>query len=626
LKDQIISLRNKMALNPIPQEIMQEESLREELKLIHKKLEALNQQLTARTQPVLAGAITNLHNAMQPLDSIVCENKKGNIIKSLSALIFTPSLSIALKGLQALAGLLGIIDIVRAARAIRAACDAHDFDMVRKSQLHMLRAEGRLVSVGADLDRITSDSIAERPVQRCDLDRFGIGQRDTAVQLANVRHSLKALRGGDAEQDARIHSANARRWFALGVVCAGASQTSPVAPGPLGPIAAYTAMFAAAFHAVLAGIQGHLAGTVDGVQRRHDSALAEHEGLQAQYEELPCSEPGASITTNVATTAAPTSPPCAVVSPPRKKVAWEDADETGVSTADDCVSPERQRQRVLDALRELIRDVKRPETQAPKRSAAALAVPSAGNLQDAGTTYGGDDDADGLGVNHARRAATMPQESPAPPVVDRRLSSREDNPAAASAGAGAPARLLASSWRPGADRGETPRPSGLRKPTATPPPPLRGFKTGRHSLTPGPIFRSSLTPGPPTSRWTSMPPASGYGQTPPPHREGSQPCTPHSAARSARRSITPAPLSQRFTPAPAGVPRGATNEPEGGALELQEQLLEALAHRIEAHAVESERRRELEAIFGQLREATRAARQQVCPAPPKIPPRKPSVR
>ena len=484
----------------------------------------------------------------------------------------------------------------------------------------MHRAEGRLVSVGADLDRITSDSIAERPVQRCDLDRFGIGQRDTAVQLANVRHSLKALRGGDAEEDARIHNSNARRWFALGLACAGASRTLPVAPSPLGPIAAYTAMFAAAFHAVLGGIQGHLAGTVDGVQRRHDAALAEHEGLQAQYEELPCSEPGTSPIssgTKVATTAAPISPPRAVASPPRKKVAWEDADETGVSTADDCVSPERQRQRVLDALRELIRDVKRPDTLPLKGSAVDLSKPVVGNAHGAGSTYGGDDDADGLGVNNARRAATItvPQESPAPPVVDGG-SRREEH--AAAAGAGAPARILASSWRPCAERGETPRPSGLRQPTATPPPPLRGYKTSRHSLTPGPVFRSSLTPGPPTSRWTSLPPGSGYGQTPPPHRESSQPCTPRSAARSARRSITPAPTSQRFTPAPAGLSRGSTSEPDGGALELPEQLLEALAHRIEAHAVESERRCELEAIFGQLREATRAARQQVCPALPRI--------
>jgi hypothetical protein len=253
--------------------------------------------------------------------------------------------------------------------------------------------------------------------------------------------------------------------------------------------------------------------------------------------------------------------------------------------------------------------VKRPDTPL-KESATGLAVPIAGHAQGTGTTYGGDDDPDGLGVHQERRAATYPVSSPAPPPDDGKLASRDESTTAA----GAPARLLASSWRPAADRGDTPRPSGLRQPTATPPPPLRGFKTSRHSLTPGPVFRSSLTPGPPTSRWTSVPPASGsgYGQTPPPHMEGSQPCTPRSAARTARRSITPAPNSQRFTPAPAGLSRGASNEPDCGALELPEQLLEALAHRIEAHPVESERRCELEAIFGQLREATRAARQQVC--------------
>ena len=596
LKDQIISLRNKVS-SPLPtSENVLEENLRQELKHIHKKLEDMQKQLTERTQPALAEAISDLHSAMEPLDTALSNGNKC-IAKSLGAIIFTPSVTTALQGVQALTSFVAMVDILRAARGIQVACSHHNYELLRRAQLHMLRAEGRLVGAGADLDRIASDTMSDRPIQRCDLDRFGIGQRDTAVQLANVRHSLKALRGGDAEDEARTHGKHARRWFVIGVAFAGATRFIPAAgllPGPLGPVATCTALVAAAVHTVLAGIHGHLAGSVDGVKRRHDAALAEHEGLQAQYDELPCSDgagsaAAAALEAAAASAGKPASPTrTAATSPTRKTVGWDDADETVV---EDCASPgavERERQRVLDALRELIRDVKRPESQRATSAADRHAEEDAGRSR-----VGSVDNVDDLERAAGERAPAGLDASPAPPPES----------------VTAPSRLLASTWRPGGGRGDTPRPSGLRQPTATPPPPLRGFRTGRHSLTPAPVMRASVTPGPPAGRLGSMTPAPvGYGQTPPPPaaREGSPPRTPRGAGRTtARRPITPAPTAaSRYTPGPAC---GG----DAGPLELPEQLLDTLAHRIEAHALDSPRRHELEGVFGQLREATRAAKQQV---------------
>ena len=587
LKDQILSLQNRMGSDS--NHIQHHKIIVKELHTIHQQLEGLQKQLTEETQPALAGAISDLRHAIQPIDEVVL--KAGiDTGRNLRSLIFAPSLAAALQSFRALGSIVALVDILRAIRGIRAACDVHDYDLLRKAQLHMLRAEGRLVGVGADLDRITSDTISNRAVQRCDLDRFRIGQRDTAVQLANVRHSLKALRGGNAEADSRVHGSKAKKWFLVGLVFA-VSRALPVPfipVGPLGPIATCSAMAAAAFHAILAGIHGQLAGKISGVQHRHDTAQAEHEGLQAQYDELPCSdgEKGADVDAVSRAVRQSASPVRTATSPKHKTISWDDADETA---AEECASPdsvERERQRVLDALRELIRDVKRPDPQpsAPAASRDSEAHAAWGNVRES---------LDAASSAAGERTRAFPDMSPAPPPTD-------------SGSSAAPARLLASTWRPGSARGETPRPSGLRQPTATPPPPLQGYRTGRHSLTPAPVFRASVTPGPPSARYQSMTPGpAGYGQTPPPPRDHSQPRTPRGATRTAqRRPITPAPMAVRFTPGPAGAG-------DGGTPDLPDQLLETLAHRIEVYDLESERRRELEGIFGQLREATRAGRQQV---------------
>ncbi|EKX39400.1 hypothetical protein GUITHDRAFT_114600 [Guillardia theta CCMP2712] len=252
-------------------------------------LEQLRLQVANATAPFLSGIAGDLSKSLAPLQGFLmtCQDKLSH---QFTRFMLGPAVSSALGNAQALCGLAALVDLIEITKKIRATCEEEreGRGSLRKALLHLHRAESDVLSAGSALDRIISDSLAERQVDRKDMKLFALEQHDLAVQLANVRSHLLVARS-HAQREITSYDRKAKQWGLMSILLAVSSKLGVTAAGALAPLSELSvgaAMSVAALQLVMRLVRGRVKDQLDDLQQRHDEALSEHAGLHAQFSEV----------------------------------------------------------------------------------------------------------------------------------------------------------------------------------------------------------------------------------------------------------------------------------------------------------------------------------------------------
>jgi hypothetical protein len=433
--------------------------------------------------------------------------------------------------------------------------------------------------------------MARRPLERADVHMFGIEQHDVSVQLANVRSQLDSARGG-AAREARGHSSKAKRWALAAGVLAATTHVASIFTGPIGAAATGAVAAAAAANAASAVAQGRRLSEIEALQIRHDDAVSEHAGMQAQFNE-------ATREVGQEEQIGPNGQRVRVSNGKGQPISegWVPAEQTAVqdklqAEPGGTTDPNRDRQRaeVISVLRELMQSAANSSSVPTVQGEGGRFQSLLGNLglaqgsipshpSTAASSSGGPINGNNQNINAA--------------AADRRaevaMSPRQS-------GLRAPTRGATATPPPNS------RPSQLRRPSVAPrgtsveaqasPPPQRAVSMLRRPATAGPGYKS-MSPQPAATymrrtaledRRTMSPRAFGrHTQTPEAHHLGEG-----AVGRTSHVSLSENAIGRR----------------------LEEQLLQLLHTRMDITKDEA-KREELRVLASQLRQATRAARQQV---------------
>eukprot|EP00960_Hanusia_phi_P074144 768164-Hanusia_phi.AAC.4 len=252
-------------------------------------LEQLRLQVANATAPFLSGIAGDLSKSLAPLQGFIlsCQDK---LSQHFARFMLGPAVSSALGNAQALCGLAALVDLLEVTKKIRATCEEEreGRGSLRKALLHLHRAESDVLSAGSALDRIISDSLADRQVDRKDVKLFALEQHDLSVQLANVRSHLLVARS-HTNREIASYDRKAKQWGVMSFLLALSSKLGVTAAGPLAPLSELSvgaAMAVAGLQLVMRLVRGRVKDQLEDLQQRHDEALSEHAGLHAQFSEV----------------------------------------------------------------------------------------------------------------------------------------------------------------------------------------------------------------------------------------------------------------------------------------------------------------------------------------------------
>jgi hypothetical protein len=452
------------------------------------------------------------------------------------------------------------------------------------------RAENGLASASSVLDRIMSDVMARRPLERADVHMFGIEQHDVSVQLANVRSQLDSAHGAVA-REARGHSSKAKRWALAAGVLAATTHVASIFTGPIGAAATGAVAAAAVANAASAIAQGRRLSEIESLQIRHDDAVSEHAGMQAQFNEATrevAHEEQIGPNGQRVRVSNGKGQPESEGWVPAEQSAIQDKLQGGPSPTTD-PNRDRQRAEVISVLRELMQSAANSSSTANVQGEGSRVQSLLGNL--------------GLAQGSIPAQAPTAASSSSGPVNSNVQNSNTADRRAEVA--------------------KTPRPSGLRAPTrgatATPPPNNRHSQLRRPSVAPrGTSVEAQASPPPQRSSVLRRPATAG-----PSYKSMSpQPVATYMrrTALEDRRTLSPRAFGRNTqTPEAPHLGEGAAGRTSHVSLSenaigrrLEEQLLQLLHTRMDITKDEA-KKDELRVLASQLRQATRAARQQVYP-------------
>ena len=278
-----------------------------EMQRAYERLNAIQSQfatqLTNQTnalQPLVADVLNQVGRSLAPLTSIAetCAGRLGDrLSKDLTRVVLGPAVTEALASLQALTGLAAMVEVADVVGRIKSTCSAESRTCatMKKALQHLNRAESDVVSAHSALDRIVSDALADRPLLNKDVNLFNVEQHDLAVQLANVRSNLDTAHTL-VSRDVSMLGNRSARWGIISVLLAIAGNAATPAPGLLGPfqgLSVVSAVSASALSLLARILGGRRLDRLSEMQERHDTALAEHAALQAQFSqvEAPVAQP-----------------------------------------------------------------------------------------------------------------------------------------------------------------------------------------------------------------------------------------------------------------------------------------------------------------------------------------------
>jgi len=243
----------------------------------------------ASLRPVFAELLQQVGKSLDPLKNIAgfCSHQ---ISKEMTKVIVGPAVTAALANMQALAGLAALVEVADVVGRIRSTCsdDSRTGACMKKAVQHLNRAESDQVSAQSALDRIVSDSLADRPLLNKDLNLFSVEQHDLAVQLANVRSNLDSAHS-TVSRHVSMLGHRSTRWGIVSILLALIGNVASTAPGVLAPVQGLSvgaALSASALSLVGKILGGRRLDRLSVMQERHDAALAEHAALQAQFSQV----------------------------------------------------------------------------------------------------------------------------------------------------------------------------------------------------------------------------------------------------------------------------------------------------------------------------------------------------
>jgi len=588
---------------------------------------------TGTLQPLLADVLQQVGQSLAPLKNMA-DSCSQHLSKEMTKVVLGPAVTSALGNLQALTGLAALVDVADVVGRIASTCSAESRTSasMKKAVQHLNRAESDMASAQSALNRIVSDAMEDRPLLNRDVNLFNVEQHDLAVQLANVRSSLDSAHAS-VSRDVTVLGHRSLRWGLVSILLALAGSVASSAPGVLAPLQGMSV--GAAVSASALSLVGRMLGVrrldrLASMQERHDTALAEHAALHAQFSQVdaPAAQPA------YVKNSQPVYVHAGNVRQQLKRLAANVHDASAFAAAG--VQNDGENSNAITAFQELISGLSciRAQTPGPEGEAEEgtvrallplldkLAAAQAGNataheaheavqqalelvrqriehVDEAPAGFSSGGKRRGTPGPRTRRSGIRP-----PSVAPRTPGPLSLTPPPADE-QGAPQRAAGS----GASREGQARRSSLRPPSvaprgasATPPP--------RRVATPPPRLARSLTPGADLgllSRPTNLRrPSVAPSLTPPPGLD-----TESAGKRGPRRASLRPPREGSLGPhrrasslGPSA--RGASQEPA----RLEDELLKLVIMRMQVTA-DVEKKKQLQRLALRLQDVTRAARQQL---------------
>lgn len=618
LVDKLILLRSRLMEDPSMIASTEGARMLEDFQQRYENLRELQDKFSEKTQPIVKDVLFQMNKFLEPLQKAAGGFQMQMLSQALKNSV-GPMLAATAQNIQVVCGIAAAAEVLHITNKIRATCwKPEGQTTVRRAMLHMHRAESDVVSASSILDRILCDSMAERELDPNDINHFNIEQHDLAVQLANVRSQIESVRLA-TRGDINRHWTWGLRWgFASAVLSVAKQFLQEQAFAQSQGLALGASVSASVLNLIMTLLRKNTMTELEQLQSRHDEALSEHAGLHAQFSEVVRSCREAMSMTGGQREAV------------REGKLGSSGGEARANEREEGWQQKRKAEEMTAALRDLIDGLRRSSSggQDAARDEGTvrallplldrLAAAEAGNatLQEA--------------QDAMAQAASL--------VRDRVAGPRASTPSDLSSGRSLrdplrPSGLRRPSAVPGQDRASatphppdpvprTPRRSRLRPPSvaaasATPPPlpepaASQGVRASRLrppsvalSVTPEPLERDSLTPRPAPASQLRRP--SAVPTTPPPPGTLER-WTPAPPARATPGKTPGAQLrATRRVAAGGGAVAGGG---EGGERKLEEQLLQLVLMRMEI-TEDTGKREHLRSLASQLREATRAARQQV---------------